>query len=219
MPLSNVSGVAVGHLILWYDHTEYHSFLVDLIRKVIIGSLTLLIGLFIYLSTVLRQMGKVILNQHISLLDSHSDLEKAHFKMEKLASTDVLTGLSNRRFALQALDRLWIESDDNTLPLGCLLIGADKFKEVNDNYGHDSGDNVLCELVKHLNYAIHTDDLVCRLGGDKFLIICPNTDKGGLKNIANTSIDIPFNSLQVGIFLPDRNDLVRQKMSLMLGSL
>ncbi len=185
MPLMDVSGAAVGHLILWYDHTESHRLLVNLIKKVVISTLVLFLALFIYFWAILRQTDKVILSQHTRLLSTHSDLEKAHFEMEKLALTDDLTGLANRRFALQALERLWLESDNNTVPLGCLLIDVDGFKAVNDGYGHDSGDNVLCELAKHLNYTVRTDDLVCRLGGDEFLIICPNTDQEGLRNIAN----------------------------------
>lgn len=183
-PLRDVSGAAVGHLIIWYDHTGYHNFLIQFIKKVVISTLVLLLVLFAYLWIILRQTDKVILNQHISLLNSHSELETAHFKMEKLASTDVLTGLANRRFALQALERLWTEAIDTSAPLGCLLIDADGFKAVNDNYGHDSGDKVLCELAKQLNYAVRTDDIVCRLGGDEFLVICPGTNKEGLENIA-----------------------------------
>jgi diguanylate cyclase (GGDEF)-like protein len=183
--LSDVSGTAVGHLILWYDHTDHHNFLINLTKKVVIVTLVLLVVLFLYLWVVLRQTDKVILNQHLKLLHIHSDLEEAHSKMEKLASTDVLTGLANRRFALQALERLWAEANDNSVPLGCLLIDADGFKKVNDNYGHDAGDRVLCELAKQLNYAVRTDDIVCRLGGDEFLIICPGTNKEGLEHIAN----------------------------------
>jgi diguanylate cyclase (GGDEF)-like protein len=57
-------------------------------------------------------------------------------------------------------------------------------KEINDSYGHDAGDIVLRELSKQLKYFVRTDDIVCRLGGDEFLIICPRTDKEGLLYIA-----------------------------------
>ena len=184
-PLSDATGATVGHLILWYDHTEQHKIFSNLIKKVIIGTATLLGILFIYLWVILRRTDKMILNQHTDLLNSHADLEKAHLAMEKLATTDVLTGLPNRRFALQALERLWAEANDNTAALGCLLIDADGFKSVNDTYGHDAGDKVLRELAKHLKNSVRTDDIVCRLGGDEFLVICPNTNKEGLENIAN----------------------------------
>jgi hemerythrin len=65
-----------------------------------------------------------------------------------------------------------------------MMIDADHFKEVNDNYGHDAGDLVLKELARALKHALRTDDLVCRLGGDEFLVICPNTNEEGCMYIA-----------------------------------
>jgi len=112
------------------------------------------------------------------------ELQDANQKLEQLATTDMLTGLANRRFAMQALEQLWAETARDNTPLGCMLIDADHFKQINDNYGHDAGDTVLCQLAKQLQYAMRTDDIVCRLGGDEFLIICPNTDNKGLLHIA-----------------------------------
>ncbi len=120
-----------------------------------------------------------------ALLRKTLDLSEANQKLGELAATDVLTGLSNRRHAMQILERLWAESTENNAPLACIMIDADDFKEINDSYGHDSGDTVLCELAKELQYAVRTDDIVCRLGGDEFLIICPNTNKEGAIHIAN----------------------------------
>ena len=120
-----------------------------------------------------------------ALLRKTLDLSEANQKLGELASTDVLTGLSNRRHAMQILERLWAESIESNIPLACMMIDADGFKEINDNYGHDAGDIVLCELAKELQYAVRTDDIVCRLGGDEFLIICPNTNKEGAMHIAN----------------------------------
>ena len=108
----------------------------------------------------------------------------ANQKLEELATTDALTGLANRRFAMQVLERLWNQEKKKTKELSCMLIDADHFKEVNDTCGHDAGDIVLCELARHLQHAVRTDDIVCRLGGDEFLIICPETDRKGLHNIA-----------------------------------
>lgn len=112
------------------------------------------------------------------------ELQEANQKLQQLATTDMLTGLANRRFAMQALEQLWTETARHHTPLGCMLIDADHFKQINDNYGHDAGDTVLCELGKQLQYVMRTDDIVCRIGGDEFLIICPNTDSKGLLHIA-----------------------------------
>lgn len=64
------------------------------------------------------------------------------------------------------------------------MVDADHFKEVNDTFGHDAGDDVLRELSKALAHTVRSDDIVCRLGGDEFLIICANTDQEGGMHIA-----------------------------------
>lgn len=65
-----------------------------------------------------------------------------------------------------------------------MMIDADHFKEVNDIYGHDAGDEVLKTLAMSLKHTLRTDDIVCRLGGDEFFVICPNTDQEGGLHIA-----------------------------------
>lgn len=65
-----------------------------------------------------------------------------------------------------------------------MMIDADGFKKINDQYGHDAGDEVLRELSRQLRYALRTDDVVCRLGGDEFLVICPATSLAGAMHAA-----------------------------------
>ncbi|MFO7831435.1 MAG: bacteriohemerythrin [Desulfuromonadaceae bacterium] len=107
------------------------------------------------------------------------ELLKANETLTYLASTDVLTGLANRRRAMHVLQELWQESEQENKPLALLMLDADGFKQINDQYGHDAGDEVLRELARNLEDRVRTDDIVCRLGGDEFLIICPNTDLEG----------------------------------------
>jgi len=108
----------------------------------------------------------------------------ANAQLEKISVTDALTGLPNRRFAMQVLSQLWDESNQNKQALSCMMLDADHFKIINDTYGHDAGDDVLCALATQLQHAVRTDDIVCRLGGDEFLIICPHTALGGLLQVA-----------------------------------
>ncbi len=129
----------------------------------------------------LRELNQTL---EIKIEERTRSLSEANQKLGELASTDVLTGLSNRRHALQLLEKLWAESTKKGCSLACMMIDADGFKAINDNYGHDAGDIVLRELAKHLTYAVRTDDIVCRLGGDEFLIICPQTDEQGVSRIA-----------------------------------
>lgn len=106
-------------------------------------------------------------------------LSELNLRLESMAMTDVLTGLPNRRLAMQELEREWSNSVEHGGPLACMMIDADSFKIINDSYGHDAGDAVLRHLARTLQHSIHTDDLLCRLGGDEFLIICPNTPLAG----------------------------------------
>ncbi|MBL1140508.1 MAG: GGDEF domain-containing protein [Proteobacteria bacterium] len=114
------------------------------------------------------------------------ELSDANLKLEKLSLTDPLTELPNRRYAIQLLFKLWSEALQNDLPLVCMMVDADHFKEVNDDYGHDAGDAVLIALAKRLKEALRNDDTVCRLGGDEFLVICPDTDKEAGMHLAES---------------------------------
>jgi hemerythrin len=124
------------------------------------------------------------LNQSLEekVLKRTQELYKANKELEKISLTDVLTGLPNRRHAMKSLSFLWDESLEENTDLVCIMIDADHFKEINDTHGHDAGDLVLFELAKTLKHNVRTDDIVCRLGGDEFFVICPKTDlKGGMK--------------------------------------
>lgn len=138
-------------------------------------------GLFHQVST--RNAQLVQLNQVLEekVAARTQALSEANLHLEELALTDALTTLPNRRHAMRRLDFLWNETLTNKSSLVCMMIDADHFKEVNDSYGHDAGDKVLCELARTLENAVRTDDIVCRLGGDEFFIICPDTgQKGGM---------------------------------------
>lgn len=126
-------------------------------------------------------------------------LQKANLHLEQLAVTDQLTNLPNRRYAIACLSALWDESQQTGKALSCLMIDADHFKEVNDTYGHDAGDKVLIELSQLLQQTVRNDDLVCRLGGDEFLVICANTDLAGAKHLGQLLCDaVAKLNVQVG---------------------
>jgi diguanylate cyclase (GGDEF)-like protein/hemerythrin-like metal-binding protein len=141
-------------------------------------------GLFEQVSE--RNKELVQLNQSLEkkVAERTKELSEANVHLEELSLTDVLTGLPNRRHAMRQLETLWNESLETNHPLSCMMVDADHFKEVNDTYGHDAGDVVLCELANTLCRSVRTDDVVYRLGGDEFLILCPNTDNGGGMSVA-----------------------------------
>lgn len=113
-----------------------------------------------------------------------AELVSSNENLRQQAMTDALTGLPNRRHALERLAQLWSESVRHGTPLACIMIDADGFKTVNDTYGHDAGDSVLCELAHLLRSHTRLEDMVCRLGGDEFLILCPQTELNGAVRLA-----------------------------------
>ncbi|MDJ0513797.1 MAG: PleD family two-component system response regulator [Methyloceanibacter sp.] len=93
----------------------------------------------------------------------------------ELAVLDPLTGLHNRRYLSTHLETLFEESAQRGRALSVLLIDVDHFKCINDTYGHDVGDDVLRELALRLRRNIRGIDLACRLGGEEFVVVMPDT--------------------------------------------
>lgn len=125
-------------------------------------------------------------------------LSEANQLLEQIAMTDALTGLPNRRSAMARFAMIWSEAARDTVPMSCVMMDADGFKRINDQYGHDAGDEVLRQLARRLSHAVRTDDLVCRLGGDEFLVICPNTAvEGAMLAAENIRRDVA--ALQVAL--------------------
>jgi len=88
----------------------------------------------------------------------------------------VLTGLPNRRYALNRLEQEAATALRAKQPLSVLMLDLDYFKSVNDTLGHDVGDQVLIHAANLMRTTARTNDIACRLGGEEFLIIAPNTD-------------------------------------------
>jgi len=103
------------------------------------------------------------------------ELENANRQLQLISTHDELTGLPNRRYANLFLERLWHEFERFGRTLSVLMLDADRFKQVNDNFGHEVGDALLRSLARRLRDSVRECDIVCRLGGDEFLVICPQT--------------------------------------------
>jgi len=97
-------------------------------------------------------------------------------KLRSAALTDTLTQLPNRRYAMKRLKQEWESAMRNHRPLSVIMADIDFFKRVNDNYGHDTGDVVLREVALTLQAHARASDVLCRLGGEEFLIINTSTD-------------------------------------------
>ena len=93
--------------------------------------------------------------------------------------TDALTGLYTRRYAMDRLAREWVACERTLRPLSVLLIDLDHFKTVNDNHGHNIGDLALKRLSEMLGEYSRRPDIACRIGGEEFFILAPETGLPG----------------------------------------
>jgi two-component system cell cycle response regulator len=106
----------------------------------------------------------------------HSDFLRDRLEESvELAVTDGLTGLHNRRYLEARLELLCAEARGAGHPLSLLLADVDNFKAINDTYGHAAGDTILRELAARFRRNARAADTVCRLGGEEFVIVMPQT--------------------------------------------
>jgi diguanylate cyclase (GGDEF)-like protein/PAS domain S-box-containing protein len=99
---------------------------------------------------------------------------------------DELTGLPNRTLLREHLDRLLALQSRRKNGLTLLLIDLDRFKEINDTFGHEAGDTLLCVIAERLRKALRESDLVARLGGDEFAVVLPDCEAAGAMEVAAT---------------------------------
>ncbi len=131
------------------------------------------------------------------------DLKKSKEELKLLSSVDYLTKLYNRRyFSKVSEDIIHLAIRDKT-PTSIIMIDIDKFKNINDTYGHKIGDEVIINLSNTLKELTRTSDIVCRYGGEEFVILLPQTSLIGAEIIANKikntieliSLEIPNNKI------------------------
>lgn len=111
--------------------------------------------------------------------------KEAEEKLARLATTDSLTGLMNRRAFDDLAKREYVRAKRNSLSLCLLVLDLDKFKHVNDTYGHDAGDKVLVCIAQSLSGQARKSDLIARFGGEEFIMILPDTPLEGGFEFAN----------------------------------
>jgi diguanylate cyclase (GGDEF)-like protein/PAS domain S-box-containing protein len=135
--------------------------------------------------TVLPAIDKsgVQLGRVITLRDA-TERVKLHAEVERLATTDPLTGVLNRKHFFQAGELEVKRSIRYARPLALLLLDIDFFKKVNDTYGHAVGDKVLKKMAASLCDKLRQSDIVGRYGGEEFVVLLPETEKSAALNIA-----------------------------------
>jgi diguanylate cyclase (GGDEF)-like protein len=111
-------------------------------------------------------------------------LEKAQEELKLLASIDPMTKLFNRRYFMDMSKSILDLAKRNKTDTAIIMIDIDKFKNINDTYGHQVGDDVIIELSSKLQDIGRKSDIVSRWGGEEFLILLPNTNTKGSLIIA-----------------------------------
>ena len=114
--------------------------------------------------------GSIIVIEDIT---NRKTLEK---ELEKLATTDPLTGAKNRRFFLQLFEQEISRFQRYQKPFGLLILDIDHFKIINDTYGHDTGDKVIKNLVVESMSVLRDSDIFARWGGEEFIILLPESN-------------------------------------------
>ncbi|HPQ68543.1 MAG TPA: GGDEF domain-containing protein [bacterium] len=115
---------------------------------------------------------------------SSLSLQEENAALRRQAMIDPLTEIGNRRYAENRLNSIINESGRYEWPFGLLLIDIDFFKDVNDQRGHDVGDDVLRMVAKTIEMGIRNFDVVARWGGEEFIAIIKQVDKEGLRTVA-----------------------------------
>lgn len=138
-----------------------------------------------------RELERQVLEQLRTLTDLNTELQngqkelaRANAKLEKLAATDSLTGLRNRRFFQDTVVRQFSFATRHKLPLSLIMIDVDWFKPYNDTFGHPAGDELLKELARLLENGIRNHDCIARYGGEEFVVLLPTTGLAGSKDVA-----------------------------------
>jgi diguanylate cyclase (GGDEF)-like protein len=113
-------------------------------------------------------------------------LKEREAQAQRLADRDGLTGLFNRRRMLEILDSAIAEAAQQLQGVGLLFIDLNGFKGINDEYGHAAGDKILTTVATRIAARVRTGDLVCRYGGDEFVVVLPSVpDTAAVSRVAD----------------------------------
>jgi diguanylate cyclase (GGDEF)-like protein len=123
----------------------------------------------------LSQLGAALDEMAEQLQKRQRELQQALADLTEQATTDALTGLYNRRFFRDALNREIASANRKGFPFSVILLDIDHFKRVNDAFGHDAGDVVLKEIAAVLRASVRDSDIAVRHGGEEFAILLPET--------------------------------------------
>lgn len=149
-------------------------------------SLALMIFSFAVYMVLIAARGN---EEYWEAMENEHLLEIKSRELTRLSNTDVLTGLFNRRYFDQALEKEWKRSGRNDSMIGIILLDIDYFKRINDTFGHPTGDAYLKELAERLTSVFKRDtDIVARYGGEEFIVLLPDANADRAVKLAREAV-------------------------------
>lgn len=130
------------------------------------------------------KLQRELIERQEELRQANTAFKQLNEKLESASRTDELTQLPNRRAVFDHFAAAWSWSERNDQPLGCIMFDIDRFKRINDTYGHAAGDVVLREVASACRGSMRGYDILGRIGGEEFCIVCSETARSGLATVA-----------------------------------
>ena len=170
------------------------------------------------------QMQEAMEEDRLQLRQFANELALSNQRLQDMALTDVLTGLPNRRQGIERFEQEWAIATRSSRPFCCMMVDIYRFKSINDTYGHQLGDEALKSVAASLRQAARKQDVVCRLGGEEFLVICSSTDEQAgfqyaerlRKHVASHPLPIDNSTLPITVSIGISSNLKQENVEAML---
>lgn len=136
-----------------------------------------------------------------------ADMSQARASVQKLSETDELTGLPNMRAFGAAVEQQCDQAEADRSSFGVMMIDADQLKPINDELGHDAGNEMILHVAAAIRRGLRNTDTVARFGGDEFVVLLPDADEAATaevaervrRSVANSAVDIDGRSLSITV--------------------